>query len=203
MNDIQNFITYYGYLAMAFGALIEGETFLVLGGIAAQKGLLHLPGLILLAVVGSMIHDCFFFFIGRFGGHHYLNRKPFFKEKSAGILELFDRYDAWLIVGLRYAYGLRTIIPLILGAAKVSIKRFLLFDFIGGVLWSCTFIVGGYYFGKSLDILITEFSGYETEIAVALVAIVILICALGWWLKSHLKNKFFQHHKPSRDDKQS
>ena len=50
---------------MLIGALIE-VTFLIAGGVAAHHGLLHLPGIICLAVAGNLIQDHVFFLIGRF-----------------------------------------------------------------------------------------------------------------------------------------
>jgi membrane protein DedA with SNARE-associated domain len=188
VHDLQHLVSQYGYLVAIFSALIEGETFLIALGIAAQKGLLDLPILIALVVVGSMVHDCFFFFIGRFGGNRYLKNKPIFKEKAAWILELFGRYDIWLVIGLRYAYGLRTVIPLVLGMSEISTKRFLFFDFIGGILWSCTFLVGGYFFGKSLDIFMEKYDGYQIQIAIGLVVFFAVIFAFGWWLRKRRKN---------------
>ena len=68
LDSLQHLIQQYGYSLMLVGALIEGETFLIAGGIAAQQGLLHLPGLILLAFIGSFIHDVACFLIGRYAG---------------------------------------------------------------------------------------------------------------------------------------
>jgi membrane protein DedA with SNARE-associated domain len=155
---------------MAFGALIEGETFLIAGGIAAQKGIFHLWGLIALAVVGSTIHDCFFFLLGRYAGTGLFKRKPILYERSKAILDLFDRYGVGLVIALRFIYGLRTVIPTVLGVTHISFKKFFLFDLIGGLLWSVTFIVGGYLFGVTLEALIGDFSEYGYLLGILLVA---------------------------------
>ncbi|MDF2529858.1 MAG: hypothetical protein K0R66_1743 [Gammaproteobacteria bacterium] len=156
--DLQHLLSVYGYWLMAFGALIEGETFLIAGGIAAQKGIFHLWGLIALAVVGSTFHDCFFFLVGRYAGTGLFKRKPILYERSKNILDLFDRYGVGLVIALRFIYGLRTVIPTVLGVTHISFKKFFLFDLIGGVIWSCTFIIGGYLFGVTLEALIGSFS---------------------------------------------
>jgi membrane protein DedA with SNARE-associated domain len=168
--DLQHLLSVYGYWLMAFGALIEGETFLIAGGIAAQQGFFHLGGLIALAVAGSTVHDSFFFLLGRYAGTGLFKRKPMLYERSKNILNLFDRYGVWLIIGLRFAYGLRTIIPTVLGVTHITFKKFLLFDLIGGVLWSVTFIVGGYMFGATLEALVGDFAEYEYIFGILLVA---------------------------------
>lgn len=152
----EHLITVWGYWLMAFGALIEGETFLIIGGIAAANALLHLPGLILLSVVGCLIHDSFFFYIGRFAGLKILKRKPNWQPRIYSITKLLERHDFWLIIGFRFAYGLRTIIPFALGVSKITNSKFLFFDLIGAILWSFIFILGGYYFGQGLLLLMKQ-----------------------------------------------
>ncbi|MDO8954971.1 MAG: DedA family protein [Gammaproteobacteria bacterium] len=186
--DLQHLLSVYGYWLMAFGALIEGETFLIAGGIAAQHGIFHLGGLIALAVVGSTIHDCFFFLLGRYAGVGLFKRKPSFYERSKNILALFDKYGVWLIIGLRFAYGLRTIIPTVLGVSHISFKKFFIFDLIGGVIWSVTFIVGGYLFGATLEALVGNFSEYEYLFGIVIVTgfVLTIVVVIGLWLFRHL-----------------
>lgn len=189
--ELHHLILTYGYWLMAFGALIEGETFLLAGGIAAQQGLLHIPGLIALALVGSVIHDCFFFYLGRLAGHKILDRKPQFKSKVQGILNLFDRYGVWLIIALRFAYSLRTIIPTVLGMSPISNRKFIFFDVIGGIIWSCTFILGGYFLGSAVERLLKSFNLYQ-HVAGKFILILIglvIIALVGWWFYKRAKAK--------------
>lgn len=190
--ELQHLLTVYGYWLMAFGALIEGETFLIAGGIAAHKGLFHLEGLILLALVGSTIHDVFFFLLGRFGGHAFVKRKPQLYSRVEGVLNTFEKYGVWLIIGLRFAYGLRTLIPTVLGMSHISFRKFLFFDLIGGVLWSCTFIIGGYYFGALLDQIMAVLDVYTSSLMYVIIAVVVLLAAGGaaiWLIKRRKKQK--------------
>jgi membrane protein DedA with SNARE-associated domain len=155
--EVLQLIHQYGYWLMAFGAIIEGETFLVAGGIAAHAGLFHVWGLIALALVGSTAHDCFFFIIGRIFGKEIIKRRSQLYIKAEGILNLFEKYGVLIIIALRFAYGLRTIIPAVLGMSHISAKKFLFYDIIGGVLWSSTFIGGGYIFGAAITKFLSEF----------------------------------------------
>jgi membrane protein DedA with SNARE-associated domain len=181
--EIAHLLTVYGYWLMAFGALIEGETFLIAGGIAAHKGIFHLEGLILLAIVGSTVHDCFFFFLGRFGGDRFIKKKPQLYEKAGRILDLFEKYGVWLIIGLRFAYGLRTMIPVVFGISHISNAKFIFYDVIGGIIWSCTFILGGYFFGAVLDHFMTAFDEYSADIFYTLAGVfaVLIVFGLAYW----------------------
>lgn len=197
--EIEHLLTVYGYWLMTFGALIEGETFLIAGGIAAQKGYFHLEGLIALALLGSMVHDCFFFFLGRFGGHEFVKRKPGLYAKSERMLELFEKYGVLLIIGLRFAYGLRTLIPTVLGMSHLSNRKFIFYDFIGGIIWSNTFILGGYFFGAVLDRFMSQFDNYSEVVFYSIaLAFLVFITAFYWIWKIRAKRKKFDLSAPIR-----
>lgn len=178
--EYQHLIHVYGYWLMAFGAIIEGETFLLAGGIAASQGLLHLPGLILLALVGSTLHDHFFYLIGYFGGKPLLRRFKSLEQKSHQGLILVDRYGIGLILALRFLYGFRTVLPVILGMSPIRYYKFLLFDVVGGVLWSAFFIIGGYYFGKALERIIHKLEYYEAQAWMIALGGLIFLVVLGF-----------------------
>ena len=156
---MQELISQYGYWLMLVGALIEGEMFLIAGGIAAHHGLFNIPSLIILAIIGSLIHDHAFFYLGRFTKVEALiyriSKKPSsykkFKRRVTKGLNLLDQYGVILIISFRFMYGLRTIIPIIIGLSKISKIKFFILDLIGATLWSCTFIFGGYYFGHAME----------------------------------------------------
>ena len=189
--EIEHLLSTYGYWLMAFGALIEGETFLIAGGIAAHKGYFHLEGLILLAFVGSTVHDCFFFFLGRFGGESFIRKKPQLYEKAERVLDLFEKYGVWLIIALRFAYGLRTIIPMVFGISHISTSKFIFYDMIGGVLWSCIFILGGYFFGAVLDQFMSGFDEYSAYVfyGLAVLAGLAVIAGGTYWFYRVRKKK--------------
>ncbi|ODN43785.1 DedA family protein [Piscirickettsia litoralis] len=185
ITPILLWLEHHIYIMMFFAAFIEGETFLLLAGIEAahsisRYGALHLPLLILIAVIGSTIHDQLLFALGRFWGGPLLARWPKIEKKAAHVQRLLEKYDIWLILALRYAYGLRTAIPIVLGTTKMPWGRFFIFDVIGGVLWSSTFILGGYYFGIALKELLKHLGHYKGAVIVALVVLVIAIIIFIW-----------------------
>lgn len=187
--EIQHLLSVYGYWLMAFGAIIEGETFLIAGGIAAQQGLFHLEGLVLLAVLGSTLHDSFFFLLGRYGGEAFIRKKPQLYEKATRILDLFEKYGIWLILGLRFAYGLRTVIPTVLGMSHLSFRKFIFYDLIGGFIWSCTFIMGGYFFGSVLDQFVARFEDYSAGLFYGIGAASLFLLTITCWYWRRIKKK--------------
>ena len=106
-----------------------------------------------------------------------LEKKPALKVKVAGILGLFERYGILLILGLRFAYGFRTMIPTVMGMSPISTKKFIFWDCIGGVIWSCFFVLGGYFLGHAFD----KISKWlELRGSHAFIAVMIVVVALGF-----------------------
>lgn len=206
----QSLIETWGYWLMAFGAIIEGETFLIIGGIAAAHGMLHLPGLILLAFVGSGAHDLFFFYLGRFFGRQIVDRFPKIQGKIEKVTRLLEKYDAGLIIAFRFMYGVRTIIPFALGISKISNAKFIFFDAIGAALWSFIFILGGYYFGQGLIVLIQKLNlgpiikeNWVLSSIILIVTIFVIYYLLMWMRKKRQKKKQkFQQESMAQKDSQ-
>ena len=55
MSDLESFAQSYGYGALFLGTLLEGETVLILAGLMAHMGLMKLPLVILVALLGSFL----------------------------------------------------------------------------------------------------------------------------------------------------
>jgi len=143
----------YGYWALLAGTFLEGETILILGGLAAHGGYLHLGGVILAAFVGTLCGDQFFFYLGRRHGRATLARYPAWRAKSARARRLLERHRIPVILVFRFLYGLRSVIPFAIGLSKVPAPEFVALNVVGAAVWSCAVGCGGYVFGEGLHLL--------------------------------------------------
>jgi membrane protein DedA with SNARE-associated domain len=165
----------YGYLALFVGALLEGETLLVLAGFAAHQGYMSLPLVVFIAFVGGTLGDQVFFFIGRRWGSRLINRFPRWQPQVQRVNDMLLRYHAPLIVGVRFMYGVRIIGPIVIGASGVAPWRFVLFNVIGAAIWAPLISGIGYLFGHALDWLVSDFVHYEFIGLVVIVAVAALV----------------------------
>jgi membrane protein DedA with SNARE-associated domain len=173
---LQQLIETYGYLAVFVGALLEGETVLMLAGFAAQRGYLELPWVITVALIGGFLGDQFYFFLGRRYGKRITARYPVVHERAAKVHEWLHRYHAPLIVGIRFMYGFRIIGPIVLGMGHVPALKFMALNFIGACLWAVLIAGAGYLFSEALDTLPANGRRYEYWGFAAIVLI-----GLGVW----------------------
>ena len=63
--SVTELVSHYGYIAVAVGCLLEGETVLLTAGFAAHRGMLDLPAVLAVAFVASALGDQIFFQLGR------------------------------------------------------------------------------------------------------------------------------------------
>ena len=75
-NHLSHFVSQYGYWAVAAGCLLEGETVMVLAGLAARRGLLDLPLVMALGSAMGALGDITMFSLGRWRGAAVLARWP-------------------------------------------------------------------------------------------------------------------------------
>jgi len=175
--DLPSLIEHYGYAAILIGTFLEGETILVLAGLAAHQGYLVLPWVILSAFAGSLGGDQLFFYLGRRHSQAVLARRPAWKQKAEKIHKLMNRFQTPMILSFRFLYGLRTVAPFVIGMSPVSLKKFVLLNAAGALIWAVAVGSGGYLFGQALEVFIDEAKSYEIYImgSVAIVGLLIWI----------------------------
>jgi membrane protein DedA with SNARE-associated domain len=175
--DIPGLIQHYGYLAVAAGTFLEGETILIMAGAAAYRGYLTLPMVIAVGTMASFVGDQIYFYLGRRYGAAILLRYPSLQSRATRANALLERHHVPLILFIRFLYGLRIAGPFVLGMSEVSWIRFLVLNFIGAVVWAALITGGGYGFGHGVGYLVGEF---DTDEAWQLASV--LLAGLLWWL---------------------
>ena len=172
----------YGYLATFAGTLVEGESLLILSGLAAHRGYLSLPLVVMVGALGGAIGDIVFFLLGRHYGNDLLARFPRFAPAAGRVHAMIERHPTSTILAVRFMYGLRTAGPAIIGTTRVPLAEFAAINAIGALLWSACWASAGYALGKAAEHLLGDLAKIERELfAAAIVAIVLAIVAWHVW----------------------
>lgn len=151
----------HGYWVLALGCLLEGETLLVLAGFAAHRGLLDPVAVVAVAAVAGFAGDQLFFWLGRRHGATLVARWPSLARQTPRVHRLVERWHEALIVGVRFAYGLRIAGPVLIGMSSVSAWRFAAFNALGAALWAVAVASAGWVFGAAAEALIGELRHIE------------------------------------------
>ena len=174
-------ISHFGYLALFVGLLLEGETVLVLAAFLARRGYLSLPMVILLGWMATFTYDQFLAWLGRTRGSRFLENRPAWRSRVERAKSLLGRNTNLLFLGVRFIYGLRTVVAFVIGMSGLDPKRFALLNFIGAFLWAMIFGIAGYLFGQLMEIFFVDIKKYEPWIVLG-----ILIIGTFWFLRRFL-----------------
>ena len=184
-SHLQELIQNYGYIAVLVGALLEGETILVMAGFAAHAGYLNFALVILIAALGGFTGDQFFFTLGRLRGQQIMARFPRIAAQSARVERLVLRHQTWLVIGVRFMYGLRVAGPMLLGVSHLLPPlRFATLNLVGALLWATLIGSAGFLFGRAMEMLLADAKRYEAALLGAL-----LLVGLGVWTYRRLRMK--------------
>ncbi|WP_435355807.1 DedA family protein [Emticicia sp. SJ17W-69] len=136
-----------------FGFFLPGDYLLFLSGVFCGTKLLDVPVSLLLiciflaAVLGSLLG----YVTGRYFGDGIQNRPDslFFKQKYIeNTQKYFEKYGSQTLVIARFLPVIRTFSPILAGIVNMKFYKFMLFNILGGAIWTLVLVGGGFYFGE-------------------------------------------------------
>ena len=152
---IEAIVARWGVAAVFAGAMLEGETAVIAGGLIAHQGFVAWPVAFAAAALGSFVSDQFFFAAGRRYRDRPLVQRWTRKRAFAKALQLLERYPTGFIFAFRFLYGLRTVSPVAIGTSQVPTATFVPLNAAAAILWAALFTALGYWFGEA----VTEAAG--------------------------------------------
>lgn len=130
---------------------LPGDSLLFAAGALSASGALR-PEIIFFSLfVAAVLGDTANYHIGKYIGPKIFNRENsflFHKEHLLRAQSFYEKYGGKTIVLARFMPVIRTFAPFVAGIGKMSYKKFLAYNAIGGALWCSLFIFGGYFFGN-------------------------------------------------------
>jgi membrane-associated protein len=136
-----------------FGFFFPGDSLLLTAGLLASRGILDirilLPGLFLSAVAGDQVG----YWFGAKTGPLIFNRENslLFRRKNLLAAKAFyEKHGGKTVTLARFIPFIRTFAPIVAGAAGMNYRRFVFFNFFGGLMWAIGMTTLGYYLGVTL-----------------------------------------------------
>jgi membrane-associated protein len=156
---------------------LPGDSLLFAAGALAATGTMNLGLVLLLIAVAAILGNTVNYAIGRAIGPRVfaagdgtgwqsklLNRKHLDRAH-----EFFEKNGAVAVISSRFAPIIRTFVPFVAGAAAMNAGTFILYNVIGGLLWTAVCVGAGYAFGN-VPIIKNNFS----MVALGIVAVSML-----------------------------
>lgn len=150
-------VTHYGYIGIfsllmlgIIGLPIPDETLLASVGFLIFKGHLAFIPAILAAFLGSICGISISYIIGRTGGFYLIKKYGYLvhitENKLNRAQHWFHRAGKWSLILGYFLPGIRHITAIVAGATKLEFPAFALFAYIGGFIWTLSFVSLGYFF---------------------------------------------------------
>ncbi|MEO5373948.1 MAG: DedA family protein [Alphaproteobacteria bacterium] len=153
---MQEYLDTYGYFAILLFTFLEGETIVILAGIAAYQGYMNVYLVAVSGFCGSFLGDQLYYAIGRHYGTPLLNRWPHLRKRIEWVFDILRRYETLYILSFRFIYGVRNISPFVIGMTGISRLKFMTLNCLAAMLWASTFSAGGYFFGHAIERILGE-----------------------------------------------
>ena len=181
------------YVVLGLSAIVTEEISPIFGGIAANQGDLRLPRVILALTLGGWGATSLLYVVGRLKWDWIRRRWPRVRSTGTVALRVVGRNPLTASFFVRFAFGLRVVLPMVCGAARVPLLVYLPATLAGSLLWSVVFALVGYAAGEAAVQLMGRV-GRTGELVGALVLATALLLFVRWFrlrkerkMKKHLE----------------
>lgn len=169
------------YFLIFAGSYLEGTVVMLTTGALWHAGLVEFWPSYLALVLGDILSDTMWYFIGRIGARPFLMRWGSYLNATPEVIEKIERrfnhyHTSILIVSkLTMGFGFAVATLMTAGLMRVPFYRYFLINLIGGFVWIFALMEAGYYFGNFLEAVPPQL-----QIAVAVGGIILAIAALRY-----------------------
>lgn len=193
-NFIIHTISTLGYMGIVVLMAIESaaiplpsEVIMPFAGFLVGTGRFNLWFIALAGGVGSAIGSAITYGVGRFGGRPLVKRYGKYILISEKDLDIADKFFlrfgfASTFIG-RLLPVVRTFISIPAGIARTPFWEFLLYSFVGSVIWSWLLGYLGFRLGPEWISLREKFHGLDYII------VALIILGAVWWVWRHIKQR--------------
>jgi membrane-associated protein len=202
LTDPKSIIEYGGLALLLFvifaetgllvGFFLPGDSLVFISGFfcATRPQLLHtsLSNLVIELSVAAILGNIVGYGFGKSAGQALFKREDalFFKKKYVTITrDFYAKHGGKTLILGRFLPIIRTFAPILAGVIPIGLKRFMLYNILGAVLWIGIFCISGFYLGRSFPWLI-QYLGY---IVIGLIIITAIPVFRTWRNERNVKEE--------------
>lgn len=151
------FLFVFAESGLFFGFFLPGDSLLFTAGILASAGYFNVGFLLIGCFICAVLGDSFGYYFGKKIGPKVFSRpKSFFfnQHNLEKTTRFFEKHGNKAITLARFVPIVRTFTPIMAGVGHMRYKTFLFWNILGGMLWTGSMILAGYFLGsyiKNID----------------------------------------------------
>ena len=147
------FLIVFADSGLLLGLVLPGDSLLFTAGLLSSQGHLTLWILIIVAALGAILGDSVGYAFGQRVGPKLFTREDswfFTTHQLESARQFYERHGGKTIVLARFVHFVRTLAPMIAGAADMQYGTFLFYNIFSGVVWAVSVSALGYWFGNTI-----------------------------------------------------
>jgi len=177
---------------------LPSEIIMPFSGYLVHTGQFNLWLVGLAGAVGCVLGSLVAYYVGMYGGRPLIEKYGRYVLVSHHDLDLADRwfskYGEVIVFASRLLPVIRTFIAFPAGIARMNLKRFVIYTFLGSLPWCIGLAYVGQLLGEQWDkneALKSWFHRFDFVIGI------IGVLAAGWWIWRHVKNSRVSTSSPA------
>ena len=163
------------YTALGVTSIVMEEANPIFGGIAVRHGRAGMLGVIVAVALGTWVASIALYYVGRWRIDWVRARWPEKHKLLDGALRIVQRHPWRASLAVRFAYGLRIVLPIACGAARLPIILYTVASGISCWLWSIAFAYLGLAFGGAAMALLHFTGRLEVRLGVLVLILSIVL----------------------------
>src|ERR1051325_9270098 len=165
---------------------LPSEIIMPFSGYLVHRGELNLQLVALAGAVGCVIGSLIAYHVGAWGGRPLIEKYGKYILISPHDLAIADRWferhgDITIFIG-RLLPVVRTFIAFPAGVARMPLLKFVIYTFVGSLIWCWALAWIGQSLGEHWDTLGTYFHRFDAAIGA------LIVLAAAWWIWRHFKH---------------
>ena len=173
------FVIVFAESGLFFGFFLPGDSLLFTAGLLASQGHFNVlflwAGTMLCAILGDSVG---YAFGRRIGPKLFTKEDSFFfhKDHIHRTEAFYERHGKKTIILARFVPIVRTFAPILAGIGQMEYRTFLMFNVIGGVMWSTSMV----FLGFGLGSVIPDIDRYILPIVLGIIAVSFVPIVIEW-----------------------
>jgi membrane-associated protein len=162
---------------LLIGFFLPGDSLLFTAGFLASQGIFNIWALTIGCFIAAVVGDSVGYAFGHRVGKRLFKREDsvfFHKDHLEKARKFYEVHGKKTIILARFLPVIRTFAPIVAGMGTMHYPTFLLYNIVGGALWSIGLSLAGYFLGKSIP----DVDKYLLPIIAAIIILSVLPTAI-------------------------
>jgi len=174
---MESFIHNWGYIALFLYSFGGGMLALAIASVFAYSGELNIYYVIVIATIANIIGDQFLFLIARNNKQKAQDMIKKYQNQVDMAHNMMAKYGWVAIIIQKYIYGIKTIIPLVIGLTTYQNNKFLFFNILGAIIWGLVVGLSAYFLGDIVLSFLEEYKNY------GVIFLLLIVVSIVIWIK--------------------